>query len=47
VLMLDRGPTPLYYQHKTLLESEILSQEVNENELTTSGGWQFARPLRS
>jgi GntR family transcriptional regulator len=30
--MLDRGPTPLYYQHKTLLESEILSQGLKENE---------------
>jgi len=30
--MLDRGPTPLYYQLKGILESKILSQEIKENE---------------
>lgn len=29
-MILDRGPTPLYYQLKTLLESKILSQELKE-----------------
>jgi GntR family transcriptional regulator len=31
-MILDRGPTPLYYQLKTVLESKILSQELKESE---------------
>lgn len=31
-MVLDRGPTPLYYQLKHILESKILSQELKENE---------------
>jgi len=30
--MLNRGPTPLYYQLKDILKSKILSQDVKENE---------------
>jgi GntR family transcriptional regulator len=30
--MLERGPTPLYYQLKGILESKILSLEMKENE---------------
>jgi GntR family transcriptional regulator len=32
VAMLERGPTPLYYQLKGILESKILSQKIKENE---------------
>jgi len=31
-MVLDRGPTPLYYQLKTILESKIHSQEFKEND---------------
>ena len=32
VMILDRGPTPLYYQLKTMFESKILSRELKESE---------------
>jgi GntR family transcriptional regulator len=31
-MMLDRGPTPLYFQVKSILEAKIQSQEFKENE---------------
>jgi GntR family transcriptional regulator len=31
-MMLDRGPTPLYFQLKSIFESRILSKEWKENE---------------
>jgi GntR family transcriptional regulator len=32
VMMLDRGPTPLYFQIKSILEAKIQSQEFREGE---------------
>jgi len=46
-VILDREPTPLYYRFRILPEFNVLSQELKEDELTTSGGWRCARPLRS
>ena len=31
-MVLDRGPTPLYYQLKSILKSRILSNELKENQ---------------
>lgn len=37
-MMLDRGPTPLYSQLKSILESQILRQEWKENDRLPSEG---------
>jgi GntR family transcriptional regulator len=37
-MMLDRGPTPLYSQLKSILESKILTQEWKENDRLPSEG---------
>lgn len=37
-MMLDRGPTPLYFQLKNILESRILAQEWKENHRLPSEG---------
>jgi GntR family transcriptional regulator len=37
-MLLDQGPTPLYYQLKTILEAKIRSQEYKEKERFPSEG---------